>query len=144
MKVRWEELAGSLRLPWPARFPDLSPIEYVWDELGRRARFRYAHPPFSFEELSRQLKKRRTLIKVDFIDLNDSIPERIRGCKQANKVHTRFPFANKCGFPIRIFSFTFFVTEYTRIIRWLTEKHTSHFTRMTVSFSSLITRQSLF
>ncbi|GFU03135.1 hypothetical protein TNCV_2720501 [Trichonephila clavipes] len=23
-------------LPWPARFPDLSPIELIWDNLGRR------------------------------------------------------------------------------------------------------------
>ncbi|GFV64572.1 transposable element Tcb2 transposase [Trichonephila clavipes] len=22
-------------LPWPARSPDLSPIEYIWDNLGR-------------------------------------------------------------------------------------------------------------
>ncbi|GFV07760.1 uncharacterized protein TNCV_4942621 [Trichonephila clavipes] len=23
-------------LPWPARSPDLSPIEHIWDPLGRR------------------------------------------------------------------------------------------------------------
>ena len=23
-------------LPWPARFPDMSPIEHVWDMVGRR------------------------------------------------------------------------------------------------------------
>ncbi|GFU32225.1 uncharacterized protein TNCV_3834411 [Trichonephila clavipes] len=23
-------------LPWPARFPDLSPIEHIWYHLGRR------------------------------------------------------------------------------------------------------------
>jgi transposase len=25
-------------LPWPALSPDMSPIEYLWDELGRRVR----------------------------------------------------------------------------------------------------------
>ena len=28
-------------LSWPARSPDVSPIEHVWDELGRRTRERY-------------------------------------------------------------------------------------------------------
>ncbi|GFW06615.1 transposable element Tcb2 transposase [Trichonephila clavipes] len=27
-------------LPWPARSPDLSPIEYIWDHLG----WRVGHP----------------------------------------------------------------------------------------------------
>ena len=25
-------------LPWPALYPDMNPIEHIWDELGRRAR----------------------------------------------------------------------------------------------------------
>ena len=27
-------------LPWPAKSPDFSPIEHIWDELGRKVRKR--------------------------------------------------------------------------------------------------------
>ncbi|GFU10106.1 transposable element Tcb2 transposase [Trichonephila clavipes] len=29
-------LGGALTLPWPARSPDLSPVEHVWDQLKRQ------------------------------------------------------------------------------------------------------------
>ncbi|GFS85427.1 transposable element Tcb2 transposase [Trichonephila clavipes] len=42
-----EELLESkdiIRMDWQAYSPDLSPIEYVWDALGRRIAARLHHP----------------------------------------------------------------------------------------------------
>ncbi|GFV12071.1 transposable element Tcb2 transposase [Trichonephila clavipes] len=35
-RVQQDCLRIVTTLPWPARSPDLSPIEHIWDHLGRR------------------------------------------------------------------------------------------------------------
>ncbi|GFT02054.1 hypothetical protein TNCV_83631 [Trichonephila clavipes] len=35
-RVPQDSLRTVTTLPWPPRFPDLSPIEHIWDHLGRR------------------------------------------------------------------------------------------------------------
>ncbi|GFX54858.1 transposable element Tcb2 transposase [Trichonephila clavipes] len=45
---------GIQRLVWPARFPDLNPIENVWDSLGRQVACRN-YPPTNKNTLIRAL-----------------------------------------------------------------------------------------
>ena len=41
-------------LPWPARSPDLNPIEHIWDVIGRRVRER-TPPIHTLNELEQTL-----------------------------------------------------------------------------------------
>ncbi|GFU80463.1 transposable element Tcb2 transposase [Trichonephila clavipes] len=45
---------GIVRMEWPACFPDMDPIEHVWDALGRRVAGRQS-PPQTLQELERAL-----------------------------------------------------------------------------------------
>ncbi|GFW60444.1 transposable element Tcb2 transposase [Trichonephila clavipes] len=45
---------GIVRMEWPACFPDMNPIEHVWDALGRRVPGRQP-PPQTLQELERDL-----------------------------------------------------------------------------------------
>ncbi|GFX86369.1 transposable element Tcb2 transposase [Trichonephila clavipes] len=45
---------GIVRMEWPACSPDMNPIEYVWDALGRRVAGRQP-PPQTLQELKRAL-----------------------------------------------------------------------------------------
>ena len=78
-------------LPWPARSPDLSPIEHAWDELGRRVRNDCAQPPSTLQELAQRLKEQWSLLDQSFLDtLFTSMPHRIAACIAAKGGHTRF------------------------------------------------------
>ncbi|UYV69341.1 hypothetical protein LAZ67_6003273 [Cordylochernes scorpioides] len=49
-RVTMDCLQSCRTLPWPARSPDLSPIEHIWDVMGRRLQ-----PSQNVEYLARQL-----------------------------------------------------------------------------------------
>ncbi|GFV80216.1 transposable element Tcb1 transposase [Trichonephila clavipes] len=71
---------GCLRtittLPWPSQFPDLSPIEYIWDHLGWRVGY-----PTSLNELETRLRKILEEMSQDIIhNLYVSMPDRIASC----------------------------------------------------------------
>ncbi|UYV80630.1 hypothetical protein LAZ67_19001136 [Cordylochernes scorpioides] len=66
-------------LPWPPYSPDLSPIEHVWDIIGRRL---HALPqPRSEDELWQMVDREWRAIPQDAIrTLIDSLPRRVAAC----------------------------------------------------------------
>ncbi|UYV65749.1 RBM47 [Cordylochernes scorpioides] len=66
-------------LPWPPCSPDLSPIEHVWDIIGRRL---HALPqPRSEDELWQMVEREWRAIPQDAIrTLIDSLPRRVAAC----------------------------------------------------------------
>ncbi|GFT17665.1 transposable element Tcb2 transposase [Trichonephila clavipes] len=73
-------------LPWPAQSPDLSPIEHIWDHLGRRV----GHP-MSLNKLEARLQKIWNKMSQDIIqNLNVSMPDRFASCIQARGESTGY------------------------------------------------------
>ena len=83
--------SGIEYLPWPSRSPDLSPIEQAWDELGRRVRDSYTHPPTNLQDLSDMLVEQWQSIEQERLNLLcDSMNRRINACINAHGGHTRY------------------------------------------------------
>jgi len=77
-------------LPWPAMSPDLSPIEHLWDELGRRVR-NSQNPPETLAQLRTALLREWNNIPQDFIRrLIDSMRRRCQAVINARGGHTRY------------------------------------------------------
>lgn len=77
-------------LPWPAYSPDLSPIEHLWDQLGRRVS-RRAPSPTNRQELVAALQEEWQNIPQDNLRrLVRSMRRRCQACVQANGGHTRY------------------------------------------------------
>ncbi|CAH1982627.1 unnamed protein product [Acanthoscelides obtectus] len=67
-------------LPWPPRSPDLSPIEHVWDMMGRRL-LNLQCPPQTLEALREELVVAWNEIPQEDIDhLIRSMPRRVGEC----------------------------------------------------------------
>ncbi|GFU39171.1 transposable element Tcb1 transposase [Trichonephila clavipes] len=72
--------------PWPTRFPDLSPIEHIWDRLGRRV----GHPT-SFDELEARLQQIWNEMSQDIVqNLYTSMPDHISSCICAREGSTGY------------------------------------------------------
>ena len=81
---------GINAVDWPARSPDLNPIEHVWDIMYRRIRHRAATPQ-TVQELTNALIQVWQEIPQDTIRrLIRSMPRRCRDCIQARGGHTRY------------------------------------------------------
>jgi transposase len=77
-------------LPWPALSPDLSPIEHLWEELGRRVRHRQ-NPPETLQELRDALVHEWNSIPQAFIQrLIGSMRRRCEAVVAARGGHTRY------------------------------------------------------
>ncbi|GFX90200.1 transposable element Tcb1 transposase [Trichonephila clavipes] len=78
-RVSQDFLRTVTTLPWPARCPDLSPIEHIWDHLG----WQVGHPT-SLNELEAKLQQIWNEISRDIIqNLYASMPDCIASCIRA-------------------------------------------------------------
>ncbi|CAH1366604.1 unnamed protein product, partial [Tenebrio molitor] len=67
-------------LPWPPRSPDLSPIEHVWDLMGRRLTNLH-NPPLTLAALRHEIQVAWDSVPQDEINhLIRSMPRRVREC----------------------------------------------------------------
>ncbi|UYV83195.1 hypothetical protein LAZ67_23000141 [Cordylochernes scorpioides] len=78
-RISQQALQDVQMLPWPPSSPDLSPIEHVWDIIGRRL---HALPqPRSEDELWQMVEREWRAIPQDAIrTLIDSLPRRVAAC----------------------------------------------------------------
>ncbi|UYV66530.1 Transposase [Cordylochernes scorpioides] len=78
-RISQQALQDVQMLPWPPYSPDLSPIEHVWDIIGRRL---HALPqPRSEDELWQMVEREWRAIPQDaFRTLIDSLPRRVAAC----------------------------------------------------------------
>ncbi|UYV81576.1 hypothetical protein LAZ67_20001572 [Cordylochernes scorpioides] len=78
-RISQQALQDVQMLPWPPYSPDLSPIEHVWDIIGRRL---HALPqPRSEDELWQMVEREWIAIPQDAIrTLIDSLPRRVAAC----------------------------------------------------------------
>ncbi|UYV82057.1 Transposase, partial [Cordylochernes scorpioides] len=78
-RISQQALQDVQMLPWPSYSPDLSPIEHVWDIIGRRL---HALPqPRSEDELWQMVEREWRAIPQDAIrTLIDSLPRRVAAC----------------------------------------------------------------
>ncbi|GFU53433.1 transposable element Tcb2 transposase [Trichonephila clavipes] len=81
---------GIVRMEWPACFPDMNPIEHVWDALGRRVAGRQP-PPQTLQELERALLEEWHRIPQLVINsLIDSMPQRCSALLAVRGNHTPY------------------------------------------------------
>jgi transposase len=77
-------------LEWPAKSPDLNPIEHLWDHLNRRVRSAHA-PPINLEKLSNLLIQEWHQIPQQSIqNLISSMPRRMQECITARGGNTSY------------------------------------------------------
>ncbi|GFV40177.1 transposable element Tcb2 transposase [Trichonephila clavipes] len=91
-------------IPWPARSPDLFPIEHIWDHLGRRV----GHPT-SLNELEERLQQIWNEMSQDIIqNLHALMPDcialciRARGGSTGCEILRSFAFFSEINYPFSL------------------------------------------
>ncbi|GBL88218.1 hypothetical protein AVEN_117801-1 [Araneus ventricosus] len=78
------------KMTWPARSPDLNPIDNVWDMLGRLIAGR-SLPPGTLHELQQAFLQEWVLLPQQAInDTIASMLHRCQACISARGYHTRY------------------------------------------------------
>ncbi|UYV84471.1 hypothetical protein LAZ67_X002311, partial [Cordylochernes scorpioides] len=78
-RISQQSLQDVQMLPWPPYSPELSPIEHVWDIIGRR--LHALSQPRSEDELWQMVEREWRAIPQDAIrTLIDSLPRRVAAC----------------------------------------------------------------
>ena len=82
--------ATIVHMGWPARSPDLNPIEHVWDALGRRIAA-LNPPPTTLQGLRTALTQQWALLPTALINtIILSMEHRCRACIAARSDHTPY------------------------------------------------------
>lgn len=78
------------RMNWPARSPDLNPIEHVWDHMGRTIR-QHEVPRRTLQELQNELNVIWNNMDQGYVQtLIESMPRRMQAVIRARGGHTRY------------------------------------------------------
>lgn len=81
---------GIQKLEWPARSPDLNPIEHIWDMLKRKIKAG-SHPPQTLNELrNAALAAWEGIPQVDIKNIIQSLPDRMQAVIRARGGNTRY------------------------------------------------------
>uniref|UniRef100_A0A8C4R350 Tc1-like transposase DDE domain-containing protein n=1 Tax=Eptatretus burgeri TaxID=7764 RepID=A0A8C4R350_EPTBU len=76
------EAEGVEQLPWPARSPDLNPIEHAWDALGQAINDK-DNLPQTRQELAQALTDEWDALPIDIINnLVDSMPQCLNALRE--------------------------------------------------------------
>jgi len=86
----WFKNNGIKLLQWPAQYPDLNPIEHLWDHLKRRLG-EYEVPPKGILELWEHVEKEGNEIDAQICkDLIESVPRHVNAVLQARGGYTKY------------------------------------------------------
>lgn len=84
------EDVGITTMNWPARYPDMNPIENLWDMLKRRLR-QLPSPPTNVHQLQTAVRELWDAISQDEIQsLIHSMPRRLEALRRARGGNTRY------------------------------------------------------